>query len=216
MVVFGLSHIDVPVVSLERAEQWWCDRLGFRVKARGDGFLDIDVNTCIVRLSKVRRVEHPVTLRIQVDNVESALTALKQLGGRIHYEPLRTAEQEFVASVLDPDGHSLILWRPLSEDEYEKAPELPKEMTWRPDAEELLQALLKSVPSLFRAIARWRVSKNAEFLAESTRVVQREQVIRAFILSSAKITRYRNRQPLIDQGIDVSKYEADFAADERL
>ncbi len=216
MVVFGLSHIDVPVVNLERAEQWWCERLGFRVKVRGEGFLDIDVNTCVVRLSKVRRVEHPVTLRLQVDSVETALTALKQLGGRVQYEPLRTAEQELVAAMLDPEGHTVIVWRPLSEDELEKVPELPKEMTWRPEAEELLQALLRSVPSLFRAIARWRVAKNAEFLAESTRVVQREHVIRAFILSSAKITRYRNRQPLIDQGIDVSQYEADFAAEERL
>ncbi len=216
MVVFGLSHIDVPVVNLDRAEQWWCERLGFRVKTRSDGFLDIDVNTCIVRLSKVRRVEHPVTLRLQVDHVESALADIKQVGGRVQYEPLRTAEQELVSAVLDPDGHTLILWRPLSEDEYEKIPELPKEMTWRPDAEELLQTLLRSVPSLFRAIARWRVAKNAEYLAESTKVVHREQVIRAFILSSAKITRYRNRQPLIDAGIDVSQYEADFAAEERL
>ena len=37
------------------------------------------------------------------------------------------------------------------------------------------------VPSLFRVIARWRVAKNAEYLAESTKVVHREQVIRAFI-----------------------------------
>ena len=62
------------------------------------------------------------------------------------------------------------------------------------------------MPSLFRAIARWRVAKNAEYLAEATRTVHREQVIRAFILSSAKVTRYRNRQPLVDQGVDVSLY----------
>ena len=216
MVVFGLSHIDVPVVNLDRAEQWWCERLGFRVKTRSDGFLDIDVNTCIVRLSKVRRVEHPVTLRLQVDHVESALADIKQVGGRVQYEPLRTAEQELVSAVLDPDGHTLILWRPLSEDEYDHIPALPKELTWSAEAEELLQALLKSVPSLFRALARWRVSKNAEHLAEATRVVQREQVIRSFILSSAKVTRYRNRQPLIDQGIDVSRYESDFESEDRL
>ena len=58
MIVFGLSHIDVPVQNLERAEQWWCQKLGFRVKARGEGWLDIDVNTCVLRISKVRLVEH--------------------------------------------------------------------------------------------------------------------------------------------------------------
>ena len=46
--------------------------------------------------------------------------------------------------------------------------------------------------------------------------VHREQVIRAFILSSAKVTRYRNRQPLVDQGVDVSLYAADFEAEDRL
>jgi hypothetical protein len=37
-------------------------------------------------------------------------------------------------------------------------------------------------------------------------------VIRSFILSSAKVTRFRVRQPLIDHGIDLEKYAADFAA----
>lgn len=216
MIVFGLSHIDVPVQNLERAERWWHKQLGFQVKARGDGWLDIDVHTCVLRLSKVRRVEHPVTVRLQVENVEAAVAELKELGGRVQYEPLRTAEQELLAAVYDPEGHTLLIWRPLTEDEYDQVPELPKEMTWRPEAEDLLKALLKSVPSLFRAIARWRVAKNAEYLAEATRTVHREQVIRAFILSSAKVTRYRNRQPLVDQGVDVSLYAADFEAEDRL
>ncbi|MBL8633164.1 MAG: DUF2621 family protein [Myxococcales bacterium] len=206
----------VTVQNLDRAERFWVEQLGFQVKVRGEGWLDIDVHTCVIRLSKVRRVEHPVTLRLQVENVESAVKELTTLGARLQYEPHRTAAQELLAAVQDPDGHTLLVWRPLSEDEYDHTPALPKELTWSPEAEELLQALLRSVPSLFRALARWRVSKNAEFLAESTRVVQREHVIRAFILSSAKVTRYRNRQPLIDQGIDVSRYEADFASDDRL
>jgi hypothetical protein len=174
------------------------------------------VYTCVLRLSKVRRVEHPVTLRLQVESVESALSSLTAIGARVQYEPHRTAAQELMSAVLDPEGHTLIIWRPLSEDEYDHTPALPKELTWSTEAEELLQALLKSVPSLFRALARWRVSKNAEHLAEATRVVQREQVIRSFILSSAKVTRYRNRQPLIDQGIDVSRYESDFESEDRL
>ncbi len=143
MIVFGLSHIDVPVQNLERAERWWNEQLGFQVKARGDGWLDIDVHTCVLRLSKVRRVEHPVTVRLQVENVESAVAELKEGGGRVQYEPLRTAQQELLAAVLDPEGHTLLLWRPLTEDEYDQVPELPKsDVAKRPEAEELLKALL--------------------------------------------------------------------------
>ena len=96
----------------------------------------------------MRRVEHPVTVRLQVENVEAAVAELKEFGGRVQYEPLRTAEQELLAAVHDPEGHTLLIWRPLTEDEYDQVPELPKEMTWRPEAEELLKALLKSVPSV--------------------------------------------------------------------
>ena len=117
---------------------------------------------------------------------------------------------------MDGDGHSLIVWRELTEDEYEQIPELPKELSWQADAEELLKSLLRSVPALFRALVRWRVAKNAEQLAAATRVVTREQVIRSFILSSAKVTRSRVRQPLIDHGVDLERYAEDFAAEERL
>jgi hypothetical protein len=35
-------------------------------------------------------------------------------------------------------------------------------------------------------------------------------------LSSAKVTRSRVRQPLIDHGVDLERYAEDFAAEERL
>jgi hypothetical protein len=129
---------------------------------------------------------------------------------------MRTEEQELIAQLADADGHTLVIWRELTEDEYAFVPELPKESVWRPEAEELLKSLLKSVPALFRALARWRVSRNAEGLAAATRIVSREHVIRSFILSSAKVTRYRVRKPLADHGIDPEKYADDFAAEERL
>lgn len=216
MSVLGLSHIDLPVSNLEKSEQLFTQKLPFWVKKRGDGYIDIDTGTCILRLIKTGRVEHPVTLRIQVADVEAQTQKLCEAGLRLCYAPLRTPEQELFAQVTDGDGHNLLLWRELSEDEYGYVPELPKELSWSPEAEELLKSLLKSVPALFRALVRWRVAKNAEYLAEATRLVGREQVIRAFILSSAKVTRYRVRQPLIDHGVDLDKYTADFDADERL
>lgn len=216
MSVFGLSHVDVPVTQLEKSEQFFTRHLSFWVKKRGDGYVDIDTGTLTLRLIKTGRVEHPVTLRIQVADVEGLTKELCEAGARLRYAPLRTPEQELFAQVTDSDGHILTLWRELSEDEYGYVPELPKELSWSQEAEELLKSLLKSVPALFRALVRWRVAKNAELLAESSRVVGREQVIRAFILSSAKVTRYRVRQPLIDHGVDLDQYAADFDADERL
>jgi catechol 2,3-dioxygenase-like lactoylglutathione lyase family enzyme len=216
MSVFGLSHIDVPVTNLERSEQLFTQHLGFSCKQRGEGWADIDTGTCLLRLLKTRQVEHRVTLRIQVGDVAETTKLLRDAGMKVIYEPLRTAEQELMAQLVDGDGHSLIVWRELTEDEYEQIPELPKELSWQADAEELLKSLLRSVPALFRALVRWRVAKNAEQLAAATRVVTREQVIRSFILSSAKVTRSRVRQPLIDHGVDLERYAEDFAAEERL
>jgi hypothetical protein len=216
MSVFGLSHIDIPVTSLERTEHLLTHLCGFWVKRRGEGWVDIDTGTCALRLFKTQKVEQRVTLRLQVRDVAGMVKSLRGAGLRLVYEPMRTPEQELMAQLADADGHLLIVWRELSEDEYEQIPELPKELSWQPEAEELLKSLLKSVPALFRALARWRVAKNAELLAAATRVVSRENVIRSFILSSAKVTRSRVRQPLIDHGVNLDDYAVDFAAEERL
>ena len=158
MSVFGLSHIDVPVTNLERSEQLFTQHLGFACKRRGEGWADIDTGTCLLRLLKTRQVEHRVTLRIQVGDVAETTKLLRDAGMKVIYEPLRTAEQELMAQLVDGDGHSLIVWRELTEDEYEQIPELPKELSWQADAEELLKSLLRSVPALFRALVRWRVA----------------------------------------------------------
>jgi hypothetical protein len=115
--------------------------------------------------------------------------------------------------VRDPDGNILSVWRELTEDELDVVPALPKELTWTEDAETFLQSLLRSVPALFRALARYRVTREAEALAARTRVVTREEVIRGYILASPKVTRGRNRKPLIEHGVDVDKYKADWDAD---
>jgi hypothetical protein len=88
-----------------------------------------------------------------------------------------------------PDGNIITVWRELSEDEDD------------------------SVPALFRALVRYRVTREAEALAARARVVSREEVIRGFILASSKVTRARNRKPMIDRGIDAGKHQADWDAD---
>ncbi|MEP7099780.1 MAG: DUF2621 family protein [Burkholderiales bacterium] len=105
------------------------------------------------------------------------------------------------------------MWRPLSEDEYDAVPELPKKLVWASDADALLKQLLQGVPALFRALARRKVARVVEELSARSRFVTREEVIRGYILASPRVTRGRSRKPLIDAGIDVDRYQADWDAD---
>lgn len=213
LVVFGLTHIDLPVSNLKRSLALYEGVLGFAIRAQKEGIVELESGTMGVRLVEAARPEHRAALRVWVEDPDAAARALVDAGATLIYAVTRTPEQELVAGVRDPDGHTLNVYRPLTEDEYDFIPELPKELTWDPAAEELLKSLLKSVPVLFRALARRRVTKVVEELAETTRRVGREDVIRGFILASPKITRARNRRPLIEHGIDPDQYKADWEAD---
>lgn len=206
---YGVSHLDVSVAHLQRARQFYTDALGFAVRREGPGFCDVDTNTVLLRLIETRTVEHRTALRLQVADVDAAFQKLKAAGARELYEPLRTPQLELVASVADPDGNTVSVWRPLSEDEYGFLPTLPTAQSWHDDAQALLQSLLTGVPSLFRGLARRKVVREAEALAEG-RDVARRDVIRAFIRANAKITRYRVRKPLLEHGINPDAYAADF------
>jgi len=72
--------------------------------------------------------------------------------------------------------------------------------------------LLKGVPALFRALARRKVTRVTESLAGPQHSVGTEDVIRGFILASPRITRERNRKPLLEAGIDVCRYQAEWDA----
>ncbi|MEZ4361455.1 MAG: DUF2621 family protein [Kofleriaceae bacterium] len=206
---YGVSHVDVAVSDLVRAKRLYSAGLGFAVSREGQGFCDLDANNMALRLLESRSIEYRCALRLQVQHVEAAWTRLVELGGRPLYEPVRTEQLELMGSVADPDGHCLTVWRALSEDEYGFLPSLPKAQSWEPQAEQLLQSLLTRVPSLFRGLARRKVVREAEGLAEG-RDVGREDVIRAYIRSNARITRGRVREPLLEHGVDLARYQADF------
>ena len=211
---YGVSHIDIPVSDLDRATSLWRDAIGCQEFKRGEGFIDLDSGSIRLRLVQVERVEHPVSVRVTVRDVPEAYATLVQAGAQPLYEAIRTPALELMASVADPDGHSIVLWRELTEDEYDFVPELPKEGEWHSDAEALLVKLLGHVPALFRALARRKATRNIEYLAATDRsAVTREHVIRGFILSSARITRYRLVDPLKHCGIDPERYQAEFESD---
>lgn len=213
-IVYGVSHVDLPTRDLARALKIYRDVLGFGVKAEGEGFVDLDGGgTVALRLVESARPEGRGALRVHAGTVEATMAALVRAGCVRLYEPLRTPTQELVGALRDPDGHALYVWRPLTEDEYDVVPEIPKEMTWEAEADELLKSLLKKVPALFRVLARRRVARVAEELAGKRNLVTREEVIRGFILASPRVTRGRNRQPLLDHGVDVERYREDWEAD---
>lgn len=208
---FGVSHLVVPVTDLERAARLWRDVIGFSEARRGEGYLDIDSGNVAIRLLQVPAVESKLTLRLTVRDVPQAYAALLAGGAAARYESMRTPELEEMACVSDPDGHAIVLWRALTEDEWGFVPELPKQGAWQPDAEQLLQRLLAHVPALFRMLARRKTTRVIEMMArEAQSPVTRELVIKGYITSSAKVTRFRLVEPLRAEGINPDDYREDF------
>lgn len=208
---FGVSHLIVPVSNLERSAGLWRDVMGFAEARRGEDYCDIDTGSVLIRLLQVAHVETRLSLRLTVLDVGQAYQQLLAAGAQARYPAMRTPEREEMACVSDPDGHSIVLWRALTEDEFDFVPELPKQGEWYPDAEALLQRLLAHVPALFRMLARRKTTRVIETLAREARSpVTRELVIRGYISSSAKVTRYRLVEPLRTEGINPDDYREDF------
>ena len=208
---FGVSHLDLPVTDFKRAEAFWGKLIGLKEVKRGEGFIDLDSGSVIVRMMQVEKVSRPTTLRVSVPDVKVAFDLLVQSGGVALYEAYRTPALEIEAHVADPDGNTIIVWRDLNEDEYDFVPELPKQGEWPADGEKLLNELLSYVPALFRSMARRKVTKIIEEVAEMDRTpITRETVIRGYIMASAKVKRDRLIEPLRKCGIDPDKYKEEF------
>lgn len=208
---FGISHLIVPVTALDASAALWGDVMGFTAVQRGEGFVDMDTGSATLRLLQVQKVESCVSLRLQVSDVTAAYGALLAAGAASRYAPMKTPQLEEMACVSDADGHAIVLWRALSEDEWGFVPELPKQGEWLPDAEDLLKRLLAHVPALFRMLARRKTTRVIEQLAaEAHSPVTQEWVIKGYITASAKITRFRLVEPLRAEGINPDDYRAEF------
>lgn len=211
---FGVSHLVLPVTDLERATSLWRKVMGFAEARRGEGYVDIDSGNVIIRLMQVSALEGRVSVRLTVQNVQQAYQALLAGGAASRYEPMQTPELEEMACISDPDGHSIVLWRQLTEDEWGFVPDLPKQGEWYPDAEQLLKRLLAHVPAMFRMLARRKTTRTIEQLANEARTaVTRELVIKGFITASAKINRHRLVGPLRAEGINPEDYREEFERD---
>lgn len=119
---FGISHLIVPTADLERAAQLWRDVIGAEVH-RGDGFVDIDTGSATLRLAQVSRVESSLSLRLQVRQVQTTYDSLLAAGCSTRYAPMKTPELEGNGLRQRWRQASIVLWRPLSEDEWGFVPE---------------------------------------------------------------------------------------------
>lgn len=207
----GISHIDLQVTQLAKARKFWIDVVGLEVVREGDGYVELDSGNVFLRLIEVPAVESTATMRLSVASVRDTYDKLIAHGATGKYEPMNTPDLEKIACVTDENGHSIIVWRALSEDEWGFVPELPKTGEWMPDAEDLLVRLLAHVPAFFRMLARRKVTRVTEELAkEDDSPVTREHVIKGYITSSAKLTRSRLIEPLKAEGINPDDYQAEF------
>lgn len=207
----GISHVDLQAVDLGKTREFWADIIGFSIKSQGDGFVEIDSGNVAIRLIEVPAIEQTVVIRISVAAVTKAYQKLISAGATSCYEPMKTPALEKIACVTDQNGHSIILWRALSEDEWDFIPEIPKTGEWYPDAEELMVNLISHVPAFFRMLARRKVTRVVEELAkEEQSAITREHVIKGYITSSAKVTRSRLIEPLKSEGINPDDYQIEF------
>ncbi|MDH5631639.1 MAG: DUF2621 family protein [Gammaproteobacteria bacterium] len=211
---YGATHIDIQVGDLERATRFWCDTLGLTETKKGEGFVDVDSGSVKLRLVQSANITSTTTIRINAGDIQAAYDALIAAGTRPLHEPVQTPDLELVAAVKDPDGHTVLVWRDLTEDEYDFVPDLPTESQWQTEAEILLKQLLTHVPALFRATARKRCTRTIEELGtlENT-VIGRDQVIRGYILASPKFMRHNLRDPLNREGINPDDYKDIFESD---
>lgn len=208
---FGISHVVMHTTDLEATAHLWCQVMGFTAQQRSEDHVDIDTGSAVLRLVRVPRIESPVSLRVTVSDVEKAYQALLSAGAHSRYAPMKTPELEEMACVTDANGHSVVLWRALTEDEWGFTPELPKEGVWPAESEELLKRLLGHVPALFRMLARRKTTRVIEMMArEAKSPITRELVIKGYITSSAKVTRSRLIEPLRAEGINPEDYQAAF------
>ena len=209
----GVSHICVPVRDLERSRRFYLGVVGCTVEAEGEGWIDLDAGGAKLRLYAVGAGVQPgaVMLRLLCGGITAALADIAAGGGRVIADARRTPDKQVIGEAADPDGHRLVLWRDLTEDEYEEAPPLPAGRTWSAEAEALLQRLLSSVPWPFRARARRSATTEAERLSGGGAVDVRSAV-RGFIRSAPRPLRGMVRGPLTQNGFRAEDFADDFEA----
>ena len=107
-----ISHMVLPVSDVQKARDWYVDKLGFqleRERAEAVGIKDESGLTIFLLETATGLAGQKITLTIQVDNVESKHQELADLGVKFVSPPKRQF-WGYGAEVLDPDGYMNHLW----------------------------------------------------------------------------------------------------------
>jgi predicted enzyme related to lactoylglutathione lyase len=213
----GVSHVVVPVRDLARARRFYVGTLGGVPAGEGPGWADVDGGGCKLRLTLTLTAgvdgRPAVTLKVQAPDIAAAVAAAVAGGAETVAGPTRTEDLQLVAEVRDPEGNRLVIWRDLTEDEYGFTPELPATLTWAPEARDVLNRLLGSVPWPFRPRARTKSTAEAEALAAAspTRTVDPVTAVRGFIRAAPRPMRGFTRGPVEAAGFDPDDFVDDYA-----
>lgn len=206
----GLTAVHLPVRHLERSLGLYRDCMGCVEVRRGEaGVVTLEAGGCHLVLELAAEPK-PVRLRFQAARVADTVRELVRAGAREIWAPTPVEGRELEAELEDFDGHRLVLWRRLREDELETEPELPTTEAWADEARGLLSSLLRRVPENFRRVAREGSVAEAEWLALDDGRVEKRHAVRAFIRSSPRLVRDRLRDPLRDHGLEPDDYADDF------
>ncbi|MEK6237442.1 MAG: DUF2621 family protein [Planctomycetales bacterium] len=210
---YGVSHVCIPAASLQRSQEFYSQLLGIPVLEEHDDHVDLEGGGAVLRLVRDSDGALPKgMLRVQAGDFAEAVEHLLNHGVELLEPPARVGDREFTTSVLDPSGNTVTIWRKLSEDEYEQAPDLPTSCDWLPEAETILRDLLLVVPAMFRDMARKKAVRAAEALVGDGEIVRKRQMIQGYIRATPWFMRDRARQPLLDHGIDPAEFQEDFDA----
>jgi hypothetical protein len=206
----GLTAVHLPVRDLGRSLGLYRDCMGcVEVRRCEAGVVTLEAGGCLLVLELAAEPK-PVRLRFQTARVAATAEELVRSGAREIWAPTPVEGRELEAELEDFDGHRLVLWRRLREDELETEPDLPTTETWADPARDLLRSLLRRVPGEFRDVAREGSVAEAEWLALDHGRVEERHAVRAFIRSSPRMLRDNLRGPLRDHGLEPEDYVDDF------
>ena len=104
---FAILH----TADLERAVEFYVERLGFEERYRFSGFVLLGLDTFELGLTAVEEVSPPgrVALWLYSEDVDAEIDALRRTGAEVAREPEDMEWGERMASVLDPDGNEVFI-----------------------------------------------------------------------------------------------------------
>lgn len=157
-----VAAVHHPVRDLEGAALFFQTSLGFTIREKAATFQIMENGALVVRLVAAAadgRLELEVAAP-ELDRAEELFAGRPELHAEGGREPAgaRRLERRYAG----PHGLVLVLCHWLGEDELAAPLPLPTELHWHPEAFDLTQEVLRTVPEVFRDAARRRVVQHAE------------------------------------------------------